>query len=67
MTAKSAALEHRFAFFIEGPHAFQPVGGRHHAIVRFEFKHVGAVAAPTAGLHFSKIVMKKMELKDRMN
>ena len=25
-------------------------------------EHVGAVAAPTAGLHFSKIVMKKMEL-----
>jgi len=26
-------------------------------------KHEGAVAAPTAGLHFSKILMKKMELK----
>jgi S-adenosylmethionine:tRNA ribosyltransferase-isomerase len=25
-------------------------------------EHVGAVAAPTAGLHFSKIVMKRMEL-----
>ena len=25
-------------------------------------EHVGAVAAPTAGLHFSKIIMKKMEL-----
>ena len=26
-------------------------------------KHEGAVAAPTAGLHFSKILMKQMELK----
>jgi len=26
-------------------------------------KHEGAVAAPTAGLHFSKILMKKMEIK----
>ncbi len=26
-------------------------------------EHIGAVAAPTAGLHFSKIVMKRMELK----
>ena len=26
-------------------------------------KHEGAVSAPTAGLHFSKILMKKMELK----
>ncbi len=25
-------------------------------------EHIGAVAAPTAGLHFSKIVMKRMEL-----
>jgi len=26
-------------------------------------KHEGAVAAPTAGLHFSRILMKKMEIK----
>ena len=26
-------------------------------------EHVGAVAAPTAGMHFSKIIMKRMELK----
>jgi S-adenosylmethionine:tRNA ribosyltransferase-isomerase len=26
-------------------------------------EHVGAVAAPTAGLHFSKIIMKRLELK----
>jgi S-adenosylmethionine:tRNA ribosyltransferase-isomerase len=26
-------------------------------------KHEGAVAAPTAGLHFSKVLMKKMEIK----
>ena len=26
-------------------------------------KHEGAVSAPTAGMHFSKILMKKMELK----
>ena len=26
-------------------------------------EHVGAVAAPTAGLHFNKIIMKRMELK----
>lgn len=26
-------------------------------------EHIGAVAAPTAGLHFSKIVMKRMELR----
>lgn len=26
-------------------------------------EHVGAVAAPTAGLHFNKIIMKRLELK----
>ena len=26
-------------------------------------KHVGAVAAPTAGMHFNKIIMKRLELK----
>jgi S-adenosylmethionine:tRNA ribosyltransferase-isomerase len=26
-------------------------------------EHVGAVAAPTAGMHFSKIIMKRLELK----
>ena len=26
-------------------------------------KHEGAISAPTAGLHFSKILMKKMEIK----
>ena len=26
-------------------------------------KHIGAVAAPTAGMHFSKIIMKRLELK----